>query len=297
MSILENAGKRWRKTIDWKLEQATELSGRVFGVETERRIRFFRRHGYLLHLRHPRSFNEKVFHRKYLERLPEAAMLADKFAVREWVASKGHRAILNEIYQVARQAEEIDFDRLPSCFVLKATHGSGWNILVRDKSSVDLEAVRRKCQLWLQSKFGLKRDETHYDLIDPKIIVELYLIDGDTEVPPDYKFFVFHGKCHYIQVDSDRYIAHKRTFYNTRWEPQPFVLEYPRADCDQPRPATLEQMLQIAEDLGAGLDFCRVDLYSLNDCKVYFGEITLTPGAGTDRFRPVSADFMLGKLW
>ena len=61
-------------------------------------------------------------------------------------------------------------------------------------------------------------------------------------------------------------------------------------------PVNFELMLQAAEKLGDGLDFIRVDLYDIGS-RVYFGEITATPGAGLARFDPVTMDEHLGQLW
>ena len=45
------------------------------------------------------------------------------------------------------------------------------------------------------------------------------------------------------------------------------------------RPDKLEEMICMAEKLGEGIPFVRVDLY-LADRKIYFGEMTFTPAAG-----------------
>ena len=41
--------------------------------------------------------------------------------------------------------------------------------------------------------------------------------------------------------------------------------------------------------------YVRVDLYEING-KMYFGEMTFTPGSGSGSFKPDSADFELGKM-
>ena len=56
-------------------------------------------------------------------------------------------------------------------------------------------------------------------------------------------------------------------------------------------------MLEIASRLSAAFEFCRVDLYLLNDREIVFGEVTLYPGGGYERFFPLKWDFTLGALW
>ena len=44
------------------------------------------------------------------------------------------------------------------------------------------------------------------------------------------------------------------------------------------------------------MDFVRIDFYD-TDRKLYFGEITMTPGAGMERFDPKHYDREFGKIW
>ncbi|MBE0411787.1 MAG: glycosyltransferase, partial [Anaerolineales bacterium] len=44
-------------------------------------------------------------------------------------------------------------------------------------------------------------------------------------------------------------------------------------------------------------DFIRVDLYCVNDERIVFGELTLTPEAGWGRFSPVKWDSIFGSFW
>ena len=45
---------------------------------------------------------------------------------------------------VVDKFDDIDFDKLPNKFVLKATHGSGWNIIVTDKSKFNKAEAKKK---------------------------------------------------------------------------------------------------------------------------------------------------------
>jgi hypothetical protein len=55
-------------------------------------------------------------------------------------------------------------------------------------------------------------------------------------------------------------------------------------------------MIKIAEQISKKIEFCRVDLYDIND-KIYFGEITFVPEAGRINFNPLKYDYEIGKLW
>ena len=55
-------------------------------------------------------------------------------------------------------------------------------------------------------------------------------------------------------------------------------------------------MIEAAEALAQGIDFVRADFYDTPD-RLFFGELTATPGCGLDRFDPPSFDRTLGALW
>ena len=70
-------------------------------------------------------------------------------------------------------------------------------------------------------------------------------------------------------------------------------MAYPDYDKDILRPKKLNDMINIANILTKDLDFARVDLYLVSD-QIYFGEITLTPGANLQRFKPNKYDEIFG---
>ncbi len=55
-------------------------------------------------------------------------------------------------------------------------------------------------------------------------------------------------------------------------------------------------MISVAEILGAGLDYIRVDLYDIGG-RVVFGELTPYPEAAYGRFDPEDLDRSFGDLW
>jgi hypothetical protein len=269
----------------------------LFGPVAEERIVFYQHHWYLPHLRRPRTFNEKICHRKLFKPVPGSEILADKYAVREFVAQRGYPEILIEVLLITRNPEEIDFASLPRQFVVKTTHASGWNMLVTNKDGISRDEIISKCNRWISSSYGDLHREFHYNRIEPAIVIEKYLVDNRHGIPIDYRFLVFHGKCHFIAVDYGLPGSVRRSMYNRNWEPQPFTLKFPQGVIE-PRPAMLDKMLEIAEALAQDLDFVRVDLYAVNDSAIYFGEMTFTPSAGFCTFYPsVKWDYLLGSLW
>lgn len=268
----------------------------VLGAETYERLQFRRKVGYFPDLRQPRTFNEKIAWRKLYQDLPQAAMLSDKVAVRDYVAARAGAEYLNEALLITDDADAIDFGRLPSAFIAKPSHGSGWNEVVEDKGTAELKEIRRRLKSRLRQRFGRVTNEAWYLDIPPRIIVEPLLRDSRGPLA-DYKLFVFNGVAQIVEVISDRA---RRTFadFTIDWTPLPyeFVGKWKR-DLTIARPARLDEMRDVAEMLAGDLDFVRVDLYSPDDERVVFGEMTLAPVAGWQGYRARADDEVVGALW
>jgi hypothetical protein len=246
----------------------------------------------------PTSFNEKVAWKKIHDRNPLLPVVADKFRVRAYLAAKlgeeAAREILIPLLHVSRHPEEIRFEQLPSSYVVKINHGSGWNIIVRDGNKSPAQIVAQ-CLEWLNGPYGNTKLEWGYQSIPRRIIIEEFISDTDGKPPKDYKFFVLHGKCEMVQVDLDRFEDHSRTLYDRDWNVLPVTLKYKQGTPIM-RPANYDRMLALAERLGEDFDFVRVDLYSLGD-RIYFGELTHYPESGFGLFTPREYDFTLGNRW
>jgi hypothetical protein len=259
-------------------------------------FRYKRTYGRWPNLSFPKTFNEKVNYKKLFCRDPLLTKLADKYEVRQYVRERIGDGYLTKLYRVADNAEEIDFSWLPDSFVIKATHGCGWNIIVRDKSKVDVLAVKRQIAQWLGVNYYNVGREWCYKNIQPRVIVEEFLGDESGKVPYDYGFFCFNGVSRMIQVDADCFEHHARIFYDTDWKRINVKRMYYNFDFPLPAPTNLGRMIVVAEALSAGLDFVRVDLYSTGD-RIYFGEMTQYPANGFGRFNPDEFDALLGAYW
>ena len=259
--------------------------------------RLFLNLGYWPHIKHPRSFNEKIMHSILFNPHPLSSIVADKWRVREYVESKGLKEILNDALYAGDDPDEIPFEDLPDRFVIKANHGSRWNMFVRDKELVNSAEIEEQCKKWLGQRWSVTAHshEKHYDTIPPKIIVERYIEDNEYGFPLDYKFFCFHGKVHFIRVFFGRHRDKKVLTLDASWQVMDIMRE-PAYLGSAEVPSHLEEMIRVAECLSADFDFIRVDLYSPDDAKIVFGELTLSPANANVRLRR-ECDFKMGKLW
>ncbi|WP_372773172.1 ATP-grasp fold amidoligase family protein [Mangrovibacterium sp.] len=256
--------------------------------------RYLFKHGELLNLNHPTTFNAKLIWLNLYDRKPEYAYFVDKYTAREYIRRRIGEQYLNDLYGVYDRVDAIDFSKLPDSFVLKATHGSGWVIVCNDKSKLDVEAARREMNSWLNQNFYDLYGEWVYKDLKPRIICEKFLHNKNESGLTDYKFYCFHGIPRFVQVDMDRGTNHTRTYFDLFWKRIHFELGgCPARDEEIPCPETFDEMLRIVRILCHGFKFIRVDLYEVEG-QLIFGELTLFSGNGMLNFSPKSFDTKIG---
>ncbi len=268
---------------------------RVLPDEQYLKIKFYENTGEKLDLKNPRTFNMKMQWLKLHNRNPLYTQLADKYSVRSYVEKCIGKKGLNELYGVYSSFDEIDFESLPSQFVMKCTHDCGSVLICRDKKKFDFISARKKISRALKKNYYWEGREWPYKDIKPRIIIEKYLHDDGSDELKDYKVFCFHGIPQVIQVDFDRFRNHRRNLYDTQWNYLGYTTLYPTdPDYRIAKPVCLEKMLEDARKLSEGIPFVRVDFYVVNDVPL-FGEMTFFHGGGMEPFKPKEWDYRLGK--
>ena len=258
---------------------------------------FFWRTNKTLNLEEPSTYNEKIQSFKLYGVTPLVERLCDKLAVRSWVKDSIGENYLTKIYGIWGSFDEIDFDSLPNKFVLKCNHGSGFNYIVHDKLKLDVLEARQLIDKWMDTDFsdvvGL---EMQYKRIVPMIYAEEYL-ENENDDLYDYKFWCFGGKVRFVMFLSERHQELKMNNFTTEWEPLPFTYDYDNKDWDAiKRPVNLDEMLAVAEKLSANFPHVRVDLYQLDDGRIYFSEMTFTSNSGVCKWSDELIDQQLGDL-
>lgn len=235
----------------------------------------------ILHLKNPKSFNEKINYIKlYINKQNELiTQCADKIEVRKYVASKQLEDILINVIGIYDNIDEIDWKTLPSKFVIKCNHGSGFNIICHDKEKYNENEIKSQLKKWLLIDYGRYTSEIHYCKIKPRIIIEEDIagIEGNLL---DYKIFCFEGKAKYIEVVTGREKEEVfYEYYDLNWNKCNFTKNKYLSKNILSKPNNLGEMIKIAEKLSSEFKFVRVDLYNVNN-KIYFGELTFTPSGG-----------------
>ena len=257
--------------------------------------------GKMLNLKNPQTFGEKIQWLKLYDHKPDYTKLVDKYAVKEYVASLIGWDYVIPTIGVWDCPEEIDFDSLPSKFVLKTTNGGGGKVIIcKDKRSLDLEKTIYFLKRLLKQDIYKKLREWPYKNVKRRIIAEQYLedVDNPDEDMIDYKFYCFNGKPQFCQVIGGRHTQETIDFYDMNWQHQEFIGLNPKtvnSSFIQCRPRHYDKMREIAHILSQGIAFSRIDLYDTIE-RPYFGEITLYPFSGMGEMRPFHYNLLLGEM-
>ncbi|WP_164967403.1 ATP-grasp fold amidoligase family protein [Arcobacter cloacae] len=261
-----------------------------------KRLNFYINNKYLLNLKNPQKFNEKVTYRHLFEKNPLLTKIVDKYEVRNYVKEKIGEKYLIPIVGIYDDIEKIDFKNLPKNFIMKTTHGSGQNIIFKDgNANISIEKVKEKFKIWQTEKYRFQELIYFVQPLKRRIIIEELLLTTKDKVPEDLKFFVFNGKIEFIQIDNDRFEEHSRNFYDKNWNLLNLKKGLDNGKIIE-KPLVLDEMISIVEELGKDFTFMRVDLFLLNN-KIYVGELTPAPGGGLTPFQPFENEIKYGKLW
>ena len=248
-----------------------------------------------LQLGDPQGYNDKLQWLKLYWHDPVAIKCADKYEVRQYVADKIGNKYLNVLYGVYESVNEINLDELPKSFVLKATHGSGFNIICKDKTVMDWPKEFRKMRRWLKRNYYWKSREWVYKDIAPRIVCEKYLEEKDAADLRDYKIFCFGGEPKLIQVDFDRFKNHRRNIYDFEWNLMDVEIKYPRdASIIINKPPNIDLLLDLSRKLSQGFPHVRVDFYLVNG-QILFGELTFFHASGRGKFKPEEFELVMGE--
>ena len=258
-------------------------------------LRYFFKFKQLPNLYKPQTFNEKIIWRKQNEIRENLELFVDKISAKNIVLSIDKEMRISKTYCIVNQFADIVFNNLPSQFIIKTNHGSGWNIIVRDKKKINYYLMEKICTIWLSMNYYYLGREFPYKKIAPRLFVEELLLDNNNELPNDIKLFCFKGKVKLIQIDIDRALGHRRIILDEYWNILPVEYNYPGINTEYIKPIYHKKIIQQAEKLAEDFDFVRIDLYVVGN-EIYFGEFTFYPESGLGKIKPVRFELEWGKL-
>ena len=195
--------------------------------------------------------------------------------------------------------DDIDFESLPNQFVLKVNWGWGQNIIVKDKSKLDIEETKDKLRNWLEpfSNHYYTNFEWKYKNIPPKIICEQFMKDDIFDYLTVYKIFCFSSKPYMFQVIlNDRQEDEKVNYYDLNWNKLDIKQQFPNFDFNLKEPHNKNLMIELSEKLSEPFKpFVRIDFFEINN-RLYLSEFVFYSDNGCEKFTPNDWDLKLGNL-
>lgn len=269
------------------------------------------------------TLGQKIQHKMVHDSRSLLTEFADKVAVKERVGNRIGYQYVVPTFEILEDAEALNFAAYPREFVLKPSHGSQAGVLVHDEaqrsdqsSSLGAEPwngylsvhpgdlqehtnqIRERSRVWLASKYQ-EGIELCYAAILPRLIIERYIRNSQSNLTKEFRMYTFHGKVRFFRTSAD--VASGNPLYtfdefgaplNVRGEFDAHIAEGSHPSL----PAQWEEMKLFAEILSEGVDFVRVDFY-FDGLRIYFSEITNYPLAGNVVFSPDSFNQIASSYW
>lgn len=110
--------------------------------------------GYDFDIEDPKTFREKIQWLKLYDSTPLKTKCADKYLAKDYISSKVGFDHIVPTLGAWDSFDDINFDSLPNRFVLKANHGSGWNIIVDDRETFKIKDAKGKFDRWMKQNLA-----------------------------------------------------------------------------------------------------------------------------------------------
>ena len=202
------------------------------------------------------------------------------------------------ILKIYNNIKDINLDDLPDKFVLKCNHGSGMNIICKNKLKFNFEEAKNKLTKWMNINYGTSRTEFQYNFIERKIFLAPYL--GDKII--DYEIYCFNGQPKFVRVrkliDEQKHIT-LHNYYDLDWKLNDIdsgLFNYKRdPNMKIEKPKHFDLMIYYSKKLSKDFVFVRIDFYEINNI-VYLSEITFSPSNTLNRYKNKEQSKYLGDM-
>ncbi len=226
--------------------------------------------------------NQPLFAKDELSKWKDAELwqrkLSNKANAKEFAIK--HGAKVADLYFRGRDFETLDFDKLPSHYVIRPTigHSSGMVFIMNEGINLFDNKVYTPDEI----KFAIKQacDKNPQQ----EFLFEEFLRDeaGEYGIPDDYKFMCFNGEIAAFGLINR--LGPKKgfeTYFDLNWNKLPSLnFAYPEPETLPVKPACWDEMVEQVKLLSSTYEvFVRIDFYATHKGAV-FGEFTPTPGLG-----------------
>lgn len=232
-----------------------------------------------LNLDNPQTFNEKLMWLKLFEDIEFKTKFTDKVEARNYLISAGYPHLLVPIIDIFDRVEDIIFEQLPRKFVLRCSHGPGYEIVCEDKRELDYRKTRQQLAEWMVTDYSLQYAEPQYATIQPRIMIEYFIERSPSDIATSYKLHCFHGEPKIIELTINNSPSEELTIMLTpNWQNTHYIEKRVVETKPIQKPKQLDELLAIAKKLSKPFTYVRVDLAVIDE-NIYFDEFQFTPGA------------------
>jgi hypothetical protein len=264
-------------------------------------IRNFKRSRVLPNPAYPVSYFDKYLWRKLFDHNPLFTTACDKLAAKQYALSVCPELKSAKVLWWGNDPASIPEELLTGSVVVKANHGSRWNVMVLN-GEIDTAEMRKKAYNWVRRRYGGSFGEWGYKNATRCLFVEEMLLEHGRPIGSEYKFHVSGGRTAYI------FVSRRNAQGKDQWccyEPDGRIFPAPAVGNDDwaeiGLPDSFDRMLNIAEKLAEQFDQIRCDLYD-RDGDVFFSELTAYPLSGQGIVNPRlehlrNANWDLRKSW
>jgi hypothetical protein len=218
-------------------------------------------------------------HRRLTDKLLAKAYVSSVFAKR----GLDNVGRVPKVVRVLEGPDDLKVEDLAVGRIVKAAHGSKWNIVGKAQSPADVDECKTKLRGWMRTYSSPFCAQKQYDGIEPRFFVEELVNDG-RDGPDGF------GLCYMIRFVRGQALSLNSTFgreQNAHSVETGQCTERKTA-CDHVdlSPTEFRNLMEVAKALAAPFEFVRMDCYvTKGSGEVYFSELTFTPAAGRRRFQ------------
>ena len=211
---------------------------------------------------------------------------------KHWIAASGLRLprndgnmdmqIFNYPIECESLFEKIDFDRLPSSFVMKCSHGCGWQFFITDKNNYlnsrqEFEYTRRQMTGWLEQEFwAFAGFELQYKGLEPKIIIEPLMLENIEKESEKIQIYCFSGKPEFVLKFHGN---NTETVYDKDLKQIEKIFISPERQVKKEADEIVKPAYELSAALSKDFIFARCD-WMIYQSRLYFEELTFTPYSG-----------------
>lgn len=258
-----------------------------------------------LDIRTPKLLSEKIQWLKLYDKNNKKYLLADKLKAKQYVKENIPSLFVAKVYDIVESFEKLNFDKLPSSFVIKTNHSWRTNIIVFDKDLLKENDYRFYSKYYRQA---LKINyaywsyyELQYKKIKPFIYVEELLFPKDRNLQTcEYEAYCINGNVEFVRVkfnfhDNLGNLNCRYYIYDKYGKKLDFSLFYELNDIEfLINLSTLKRVVEYSEIIAKDFVFVRVDFFEVEGILAFL-ETTFTPFSGYMKFIPEKYDEYYGE--